>query len=147
MDIRLLEVGEVGLLRDELMALAQYHNAIPSTFTGVYPTVPVDETLEEISQQVTEGRAQVEAMFEGDMLIGFCKASASRTLGVVGLLFVREEFRGKGYGRRLMEGALSYLRGRGVDLIDLRMVAGNPAQALYEKYGFQVRSVIMSRKP
>jgi len=147
MDIRRLEAEEVGLLRDGLMALAQYHNAIPSTFSEVYPTVPIDEQLAETARQVSEDRAQVEAAFEGNTPVGFCKTSASRTLGVIDYLFVREEFRGKGYGGRLMEGALAYLRGRGVDLIDLRVVTGNPAQQIYEKYGFRVRSLIMSRKP
>ena len=147
MDIRRVAADEVGVLREGLAALAQYHNAIPSIFSGVYPAIPVEETLEEIARQLSEDRARAEVVYEEDRPVGFCKVSVSRTLGVIDYLFVHEECRGKGYGECLLERALTYLRERGVDLIDLRVVIGNSAQAFYEKHGFQARSLIMSRKP
>jgi len=147
MDIRKLEAGQVDLLREGLLDLARHHNSIPSPFAGVYPTIPVEETLEEIAKQVAEGRAQVEAIFEGDRMVGFYKVVATRTLGTVDLLFVFEDCRGKGYGGRLLERALVWLRERGVNLIDIRVVDGNPAQRLYEKFGFRTRSTILSRQP
>lgn len=34
----------------------------------------------------------------------------------------------------------------GIDLVDIRVVLGNPAIHFYEKYGFKPRIMVMSKK-
>jgi hypothetical protein len=54
--------------------------------------------------------------------------------GFLGELIVREEFRGRGFGRKLMEHSISYLENVGCRSICLD--GDEPATALYEKLGF-----------
>lgn len=49
-------------------------------------------------------------------------------------LFVAEEFRGRGCGRRLIEDAIGGARSRGCARLYWHTRAGNPARALYDKF-------------
>lgn len=53
------------------------------------------------------------------------------------LIAVRPDFRGTGIGRRLVEQFLAEAKERGSRRIFLEMRAGNPAEHLYRKFGFE----------
>lgn len=53
------------------------------------------------------------------------------------LIAVRPENRGSGIGRKLLETFLDASRTRGATKVFLEMRDGNPARALYERFGFE----------
>jgi GNAT superfamily N-acetyltransferase len=67
--------------------------------------------------------------------IGICVATPYGEQGFLGMLIVRPEARGRGVGRRLLERAIAYLRGRGARSIYLDGVLA--AVPLYERLGFR----------
>jgi ribosomal protein S18 acetylase RimI-like enzyme len=67
--------------------------------------------------------------------IGVCIAVSYGVCGFLGELIVLEEFRGRGFGRKLMEHSIRYLRNSGCTSICLD--GDEPATALYEKLGFE----------
>jgi ribosomal protein S18 acetylase RimI-like enzyme len=67
--------------------------------------------------------------------VGICVATGYDTYGFVGELIVVPEARGQGIGSRLLEHAISYLHGRGVQNILLDGVVA--AVSLYERAGFR----------
>jgi GNAT superfamily N-acetyltransferase len=77
-------------------------------------------------------------------IVGFCKIDTDGSTGVLEYLVVLDQERGKGYGTALMDWALSTFRNLGINKIDVKVVYGNDAVRLYEKYGFRERSVIMT---
>lgn len=72
---------------------------------------------------------------EGDRLIGICIATSYDMSGFIGEFIIVPEMRGRGYGKKLLEHALNYLRDRGVHRIYLDGVPR--AVSLYERAGFQ----------
>jgi ribosomal protein S18 acetylase RimI-like enzyme len=74
--------------------------------------------------------------------VGYCISStdASNT-GEVESLYVRERWRRQGIGRRLLEAALAWLDGQGVDCKVVCVADGNEhAIAFYRRFGFLPRN-------
>lgn len=61
-------------------------------------------------------------------------------------LFVLPHFRSSGYGKDLMNFALSFLRNRGFRKVYLNVYNGNPARKLYKKLGFKEISTLMEAR-
>ncbi|WP_391122254.1 GNAT family N-acetyltransferase [Psychrobacillus sp. L3] len=82
---------------------------------------------------------------KGWILVGAGKDQFTDKMnGVIYELFVIEEFRGNGVSKQLMKTAFDHLRKDGYSEVRLSAFAGNPAIKLYEKMGFNIRTVSMS---
>ncbi len=143
MQIRTIEVNEVCKLTVCLVALAEHHNMVSLHFKGAYPSRPYEQTLELFSAALLEGRSQIAVLEEQDGIIGFCKVDFAEVSGKIDYLIVLPERRGKGCGTVLMDWAMQVFRQRGVKSIEVKVVAGNAAIRLYEKYGFQINAHIL----
>lgn len=145
--IRDLNEEEVPLLRALLEELADYHNRVASSFAGAYPTMPIDLHIRHMRDHVRERTACIVGLFaEGGGLGGFGMASAESGYGEIDYLYIGEDLRGRGYGNDLMERLLAYLKERGAELVDIKVVLGNPARRFYQKYGFTLRSEVISKR-
>ena len=145
-DIRQLRSDEIPQLEPCLLELAAYHNSLSIPFAGVFPYLPISAVLEAMAANVQKGKGVANAVFEDSRIIGFCNLGIEGTYGQVENLFVFAEKRGCGYGRSLMDRALDIFRARGVTLVDIQVVHGNPTESFYAKYGFCVRSLVMARR-
>lgn len=143
MQIRAIGANEVFKLAGCLAALAAHHNAVSLHFGGAYPSRPYGQTLDLFSAALAEGRSQIAVAEERDGIIGFCKVDAAAGSGKIDYLVVLPEHRGKGCGTALMDWAMQVFRQRGVKSIEVKVVAGNDAIRLYEKYGFQLNAQIL----
>lgn len=76
-------------------------------------------------------------------VIGFCKIDTERDEGKLDYLVVLQGYRGNGYGRALMDWAMEQFRESGIRYIEVRVVDGNEAIHLYEKYGFKMNAHIL----
>ena len=63
--------------------------------------------------------------------------------GKLDYLVVLPEARGKGYGRQLMDWAMQAFEDSSVHRIAVKVIDGNAAIHLYEKYGFQINAHIL----
>ena len=84
-------------------------------------------------------------MQENNTVIGFCKCDIDEKCkqGKLDYLMVLSPYRGNGYGGMLMDWAIGYFSGKGIEHIEVKVVAGNEAIHLYEKYGFKINSHIL----
>ncbi len=81
----------------------------------------------------------------GWILIGSSKDQFTDMMnGFIYELFVIEEFRGNGISKMLMRAGIDHLKQDGYSEIRLSAFAGNQAIKLYEKMGFNIRTVTMS---
>ena len=81
----------------------------------------------------------------GWIFIGTSKDQfTDRMNGFIYELFVIEEFRGKGISKLLMRAGIDHLKQDGYSEIRLSAFAGNHAIKLYEKLGFNIRTITMS---
>lgn len=142
---RWLDIEEIDLLENCLIDLANYHNNVSAYFEGIYPLKPYEETLNAIKQQVREKKSIVDGLFVKGSVIGFCKISLEGKAGQLDYLYINEKYRGLGYGTLLMDWAMSEFERNHVDRIDLKVVVGNAAEKMYQKYGFHPQQTIMSK--
>ena len=142
--IREINSEETGKLYECLEALAAHHNKVSAYFKGRYPLTPSGEKIIQFKSDLEEGKSLIAVIENDRVIVGFCKIDTDGSTGVLEYLVVLDQERGKGYGTALMDWALSTFRNLGINKIDVKVVYGNDAVRLYEKYGFRERSVIMT---
>jgi ribosomal protein S18 acetylase RimI-like enzyme len=120
------------------------HSLKNQSFEGHFGYILVshDEWVREREQEENSDPSGCFVLFENDEAAGFLIASDSRrdlNGGWVDLLGVLKEFRGKGYGRYLLDWGIAYSASKGYDSIGLSADTGNEsgALALYENAGFK----------
>jgi diamine N-acetyltransferase len=91
-------------------------------------------------QNLNLGRAWT--VLDGDLPVGYavlCFGYSLEWLGrdaFVDEIYLREEYRGRGWGRKAMTFLEEAARDLGIRALHLGVVPGNPAVHLYEKVGF-----------
>jgi len=141
--MREISAGEACKLYECLEALAEHHNRVSVHFSGHYPVTPSGERIRQFEKELEAGTARIAVAESGDKVIGFCKISISGRSGVLEYLVVLDEERGKGWGAALMDWAFSCFREAGATEIEVKVVYGNDAIHLYEKYGFRPKSILL----
>ena len=146
MNICEINRSEVPKLSDCLAALAEHHNKVSANFKGAFPLKPYEETLTSFSESLEKGTSRIAAIESTEKIIGFCKIDITDNDGYLSHLVVLQKYRGSGYGKMLMDWAMEQFRKSNVRQIELKVVNGNEAIHLYEKYGFKIKSHILGLK-
>lgn len=77
-------------------------------------------------------------------LVGYCIAECNHGVGEVESLYVNPIFQGSSFGLQIVGAALSWLRARGCNRINVSVSVGNEeAIPFYEKLGFKKRLHIL----
>lgn len=143
MRIREIDQSEVCRLLPCIVELSEYHNRVSVNFKGFYPSRPYEETLKAFSESMINGTSRIAAAEDQDKIIGFCKVDISGNVGKLDYLIVSEEYRSLGYGKELMDWAMNTFRDSGIRHIEVKVIDGNDAVHLYEKYGFRMRAHLL----
>ena len=145
MHMLLLPAEQMERLLPCLQELAVHHNAVSRRFRGAFPTLPLDQRLAGFAADIRAGHSRVCALMDGDTVAGFCKVNIAGEQGTLHYLVLREAYRGQGWGKKLMDWAMQAFADAQVTRIEVQVVDGNPAQRLYEAYGFAVKTLNMER--
>lgn len=111
---------------------------------------PTNEKIKRLIEPLLEKGSYYLIATENDILMGWILIGSSKDQftdkmnGFIYELFVIEEFRGKGFSKRLMSNAIDHLRQDGYSEVRLSAFLGNQAIKLYEQLGFSIRTVSMS---
>ena len=145
--VRELAPDEAPRLRDCLEALAAHHNAVSLHFKGSYPGRPVDAAITACAEGLARGTSRAAAVEENGTVAGFCKLDLHDDgTGKLDYLVVLPQYRGRGCGRALMDWAMAAFSACGVRRVEVKVVDGNDALQLYEKYGFRMNAHILVRE-
>jgi mycothiol synthase len=118
------------------------HAAIEEAFAGTYAWVP--RTFEEWSQRRFGDPSFDPSLWwvaeEGAEVAGALLAEVTGHFGWVGILCVRERWRGRRIGESLLRTAFAELRRRGIERVSLEVDSENETGAtrLYERVGMRV---------
>ena len=141
--VRPLERSELAAykaLRDAVLA------ADDTAFTSDAQTEsakPAAAYVDRLGHDRPEGGHFTLAAWRGEQLVGAvsCEREArrkARHIGHVHALFVRRDARRSGIGRALLETCIARARAAdGLELLTLSVTAGNPAEQLYARLGFE----------
>ncbi|GGB37937.1 N-acetyltransferase [Lentibacillus populi] len=111
---------------------------------------PTNEKIEQLIEPLLKKGSYYLIAIEDDKLMGWILLGASKDQftdkmnGFIYELHVIEEFRGKGISKQLMKTAINHLKQAGYSEVRLNAYAKNQAIKLYEKMGFNIRTVTMS---
>ncbi len=111
-------------------------------FKGFYPLKPFEKTLESFEEALRNKESYIAVTETENQIVGFCKVDINGENGKLDYLVVKEEFRGKGLGKELMDWAMLMFTRNNVRHIEVKVIDGNPTIHLYEKYGFKMKSLI-----
>lgn len=122
-----------------------------AVFDGTLGEVkPTNEKIKKLVEPLLEKGSYYLIATEEDELMGWVLIGASKDQftdkmnGFIYELFVIEEFRGNGISKRLIKTAIDFLKQDGYSEVRLSAFAENQAIKLYEKMGFNIRTVTMS---
>ncbi|MFK9095408.1 N-acetyltransferase family protein [Bacillus salipaludis] len=122
-----------------------------AVFDGTLGEVkPTKEKIDQLVKPLLEKGSYYLIATENDKLMGWILIGTSKDqftdmlYGFIYELFVIEEFRGNGISKLLMRTGIDHLKQDGYLEIRLSAFAGNQAIKLYEKLGFNIRTVTMS---
>ena len=141
--MREITPDEVSKLYDCIRELSEYHNTKSVNFKGYYPLSSFEKTLESFEAALSSQDSYIAVTEIENRIIGFCKVDINGESGKLDYLVVKEEFRGKGFGKELMDWAMRIFAQSNVKHIEVKVVDGNPTIHLYEKYGFKMKSHIL----
>jgi dTDP-4-amino-4,6-dideoxy-D-galactose acyltransferase len=106
-----------------------------------FPNERCDAMYETWIQRSVEGWADKVLVADIGDVTGYVTCNLSGTTGSIGLIAVQESYRGRGFGRELVEAALSLFHSEKMLIAEVITQGGNlVAQSLYERCGFQVKS-------
>ncbi len=111
-----------------------------------------------MERALKEGTSQIAVVEEKGTVVGFCKIDFHekrsaptgmpvQKTGTLAYLVVCSAYRKRGYGRMLMDWAMQVFQRKGITGVEVKVLEGNPAIHLYEKYGFQMNSHILWKMP
>lgn len=111
---------------------------------------PTNEKIKRLIEPLLEKGSYYLIATENEELMGWILVGkvkdqfTDKINGFIYELFVIEEFRGNGISEQLMKNAFDHLKQDGYSEVRLSAFAGNPAIKLYEKMGFNIRTVSMN---
>ena len=122
-----------------------------AVFDGTLGEVrPTNQKIEQLIEPLLEKGNYYLIAIENDKLMGWILIGRSKDHftdkinGFIYELFVLEEFRGKGISKMLMRTGIDYLKQDGFSEVRLSVFSGNQAIKLYEKLGFNIKTITMS---
>lgn len=125
---------EITSARDEL--LKEIYEIERESFSAPYPPYVFASMVEETPETF------LVAIFKQNT-VGYVLASLRKDAGHILSMAVKEDFRRKGVGSKLMTGILEVLYRKGVRRVDLEVRMSNHiAQEFYRKLGFQEKGLI-----
>jgi len=111
---------------------------------------PTDEKVEQLVKPLLRNGSHYLIAEENDTIMGWILFGESKDQftdklnGFIYELFVIKEFRGNGISKKLINAAVDHLRRDGYTEVRLSAFSGNEAIKLYEKMGFNIRTVTMN---
>ena len=120
--------------------LTQVQNDV---FTGSWGFCPnTEEQIEYRTLMPNTSKAGILFLFDGDIPAGYCWTvmvpAKSGLRGMIGMIGVVPQYRGKGMSRHILHAGMNHLREAGLDEIGLEVDGGNdPAVRLYMSTGFK----------
>lgn len=124
-----------------------------AVFDGTLGEVePTKEKINQLVKPLLDKGSYYLIATEGDKLMGWILLGPNKDQftdvinGFIYELFVLYEFRGNGISKQLMKAGIEHLKQDGYSEIRLSAFIENRAIKLYEKFGFDIRTVTMSLK-
>ncbi len=126
--------------------LREHHARVSEHFSGQVAARPFEDRRRDLVSKAVKMKVDIACARGRD--IGYCITTIDKeNRGELDSLFIEEDYRRMGLGRRMAESALEWLRTEGARPIFLTVLAGNDkVMPFYESLGFFPRNIQMEFK-
>ncbi len=149
MELKLIDADNLYLMKPLLTALSE-HNRNLCTYSDLpYANVPVETLLVFLGKNLDNGTGKIMGLFDNkkgseEIAAGFAAIRYENGNGWLDDIFIYEEYRGRGYGRRLMQWALDSFKKENVQNVQIISLTGSAARPFSEKFGFRAKNEILT---
>jgi len=144
---RVTSAESLDTIRPLWEQLRAYHGQLTSPFAGEMERATFEARKQELLTKSTNGTLHIELVSTTSDAadIAYCVSTVSAEgQGEIDSLFVDARFRGQGIGSELIRHALAWLDGIGAKTKVVAVgYANEEALALYRRFGFQPRTVLL----
>ena len=126
--------------------LREHHACVSEHFSDQLASRPFEDRRRDIASKAQKIRVDIARVERRD--VGYCISTIDKdNRGELDSLFIEEDHRRMGLGRRLAKLSVEWLRAEGAGPIFLTVMVGNDsALPLYESLGFFSRTIVMVHK-
>lgn len=146
---RVTNAESLDLIHPLWEQLRAYHGQLASPFAGEMGRATFEARKQELLNKSTNGKLHIELVnTTSDAAdIAYCISTVSAEgQGEIDSLYVDARFRGQGIGSELIRHALTWLDGMGAMTKVVSVAYANEeALALYRRFGFQPRTVLLQQ--
>lgn len=144
MQIKAITQDNIGVIKRLWEELNTHHLSHSTHFTHHFSKFRFEDRMEALKKRDQFIAYVVENNLE---CIGYCIATVHDHSGEIDSLFLDAAYRGKGYGKTLMDLALKWLENQHCETIRVSIAEGNEGVLdFYRRFGFAERFVVMQRK-
>ena len=138
MEIVEIEKSEVMKIKGLWNQLNALHWEKSSHFKSHFESFTFKKRIERLFAK--KNVAIFAAQINSDEPVGYCMATENEGVGEIDSIFVKDEFRGNGFGKKLTQKAITWLDRFHCHEINVRVAEGNESVLLfYEQFGFKER--------
>jgi len=138
--------GKIGCIRNLWEKLNQLHYEDSVYFEDHYASFTFEERMAAFADR-DEASLKVSVVKDGPRFLGYCVSSIDGRHGEVDSLYLEEELRGRGIGKRLVEAHVRWMKERGCDRIRVAVSYGHDSvKEFYHRLGFFERLVYFELK-
>jgi ribosomal protein S18 acetylase RimI-like enzyme len=144
MQIKTITRDNIGIIKSLWEDLNAHHLSHSTNFTHHFSKLRFEDRVEALKKRDQFIAYVAESGHES---VGYCIATVHDRAGEIDSLFLSAAYRGKGYGKALMDLALNWLNDQNCETIRVSIAEGNEeALDFYRRFGFAERFVVMQKK-
>jgi diamine N-acetyltransferase len=145
MDYRIEDVGKgsIGAIRPVWEELNRIHLRDSVNFKDHYRNFTFEKRIAAFAG-VVDGDLKLSIVCERDRVVGYCLSTIAGSQGEIDSLCLLEEARGLGFGRKLVESHVGWMKGRSCGRITVSVSHGHDSVfGFYNELGFKERLVVL----
>ena len=133
------------MTRDDCSAVAHViSTSWKETYRGIIPEEELNRTDEQTIAENSRKNfpednhqfvLEADGVIAGYMNVGLTDEKEYERCGEIHAVYLLKEFKGKGFGRKMVEAGIAELKAMGCDKMVIGCLAGNPSNSFYEHIG------------
>ncbi len=134
-----VEKNRIYKIKDLWEQLNEIHLRDSHFFKDHYETFTFENRCRKF-EDIPEDHIRIEIIEDRDRVIGYCISTMEKGIGEIDSLFIEKEYRKSGYGSKLVENSVSWLKTGGCERIVVPIAEGHESVfGFYQKFRFYPR--------
>ncbi|MBP2028663.1 ribosomal protein S18 acetylase RimI-like enzyme [Acetoanaerobium pronyense] len=141
-----IKFDEIQIIKDIWEKNRDFHINISSFFNFLYEKLVFEDRMKPF-ESMNKDNLKITIAQQNDIVIGYCLSTINDYEGQMNTIHVKEEARGRGIGKKLMERHLKWMKEKECLNISLHVSCENENTiAFYEGFGFRKNTIEMRRR-